>query len=148
MHPILGHVHAAKIKLQIAPRKLVVVARNEDHARALARLAQQLLHHIVVRLRPVPLAAQLPAVDDVAHQEQRLALGVLEEIQQRVGLAAGRSQVQVRDPQGAKTTRRPRRLEHVTLQIGRHGRRGFQGVQHSIFAFHEPAWWAIKETCR
>ncbi|MDT4876339.1 hypothetical protein FQZ97_1117710 [compost metagenome] len=78
-----------------------MVARHEDHPRAFARLAQQLLHHIVVGLRPVPLSSELPAVDDVAHQVERVALHALEEIQQWNRLAARRAQVQVRYPHGA-----------------------------------------------
>jgi hypothetical protein len=70
-------------------------------SRALARLAQQLLHHVVVRLRPVPAAAQLPAVDDVAHQVQRLALHVRRKSSRPCRLAAGRAQVQVGDPHRA-----------------------------------------------
>ena len=94
-----------KLWPQVSPRKLVVVAGHEDHACALARLAQQLLHHVVVRLRPVPLPPQLPAVDDVAHQEQRLAFDVAQEVQQGLGLAAGCAQVQVADPHRAQPQR-------------------------------------------
>ena len=90
------------VVLDVPARELVVVARHEDHARALARLAQQLLDDVVVRLRPVPVAAQLPAVDDVADQEQRLAVGAPQEVEQRARLAAGRAEVQVGDPDRAK----------------------------------------------
>jgi len=78
-----------------------VIARHEHHARTLARLAQQFLHHIVVRLRPIPTLAQLPAVDDVAHQIQRSRLMVLQEIQQVIGLATGCAEMNIRDPDGA-----------------------------------------------
>jgi hypothetical protein len=64
----------------------------------LRALRSSFLHHVVVRLRPVPAAPQLPAVDDVAHQVQRLAVHRAQEVQQRCGLAAGRAQVQVGDP--------------------------------------------------
>ena len=84
-----------------AARKLVVVAGNEDHVAALARTAQQLLHHVVMGLRPVPLAAQLPAVNDVTHQVQIVAGVGLEKLNQGLGLAAGRAQVQVRNKHGA-----------------------------------------------
>jgi hypothetical protein len=66
----------------VAARELVMVARNENHARALAGLAQQLLHDVVVGLRPEPAAAQLPAVDDVADQEQEVALDFAQEVEQ------------------------------------------------------------------
>ena len=57
---------------QIVAQELVVVAGDVDDARALARLAQQLLHDVVVRLRPVPALLQPPAVDDVADEIDRL----------------------------------------------------------------------------
>ena len=63
-----AEVHAAK-----GPYHLVVIARDVNDMRSLARLAQDLLHDVVVRLRPVPLTAQLPAVDDVADEEERVA---------------------------------------------------------------------------
>ena len=38
-----------------------MVAGQEDHARTLARLAQQFLDDVVVRLRPIPAALQAPS---------------------------------------------------------------------------------------
>ena len=108
VQPLVDDVDAAEVVADVAARELVVVAGNEDHARALARLAQQLLDDVVVRLRPVPAAAQLPAVDDVADEVERLALGAAQEVEQRVRLAAGRAQVQVRDPEAAEAPIRQR----------------------------------------
>jgi hypothetical protein len=51
-----------------------------------------------VRLRPVPPALQLPAIDDVADEVELVGLVVPQEIQQIVGLAAGCSQVNVGNP--------------------------------------------------
>jgi hypothetical protein len=45
-----------------------VIARNEDDVRALPRLAQKLLHHVVMRLQPERAALQAPEIDDVAHE--------------------------------------------------------------------------------
>jgi len=98
---LLHHINAAEVVVEVLAREFVVVARHKDHAGALARLAQQLLHDVVVRLRPVPTAAQLPAVDDVAHEEQRLAFNGPQEIKQGFGLATRRAQVQVADPHRA-----------------------------------------------
>ena len=116
---------AAEAVSQIAPGELVVVARHEHHPGALAHLAQQLLHHVVVCLRPVPLALELPAVDDVAHQVERVALHRLEELQQRLGLTAGRAQVQVGDPDGAQAQSAlfigvGRRLEQIGQRVASH----------------------------
>jgi len=60
--------NSAKLVADKFTRKFVMVAGDVDHAAAFARALEQLLHHVVVRLRPVPAATQLPAVDDVAHQ--------------------------------------------------------------------------------
>ena len=79
----------------IVAQELVVIARQIDDAGALARLAQQLLHHVVVRLRPVPAATQLPAVDDVADQIDRFGVVVAEEVEQALGLAAARAEMNV-----------------------------------------------------
>ncbi len=105
VHAVLHHVDAAEVVLHVAPRELVVVAGHEDHARALAGLAQDLLHHVVVALRPVPAAPQLPAVDDVTDQVQRLAVGGAQEVQQGQRLAARRAEVQVGDPDRAHAQR-------------------------------------------
>ena len=98
---LVRHFDVAEGQPHELPRHRIVVAGHVDHARALARLAQQLLHHVVVGPRPVPAAAQLPAVDDVADQIQRVGFVVLQKIEQITRLAAGRSQVDVGNPQGA-----------------------------------------------
>jgi hypothetical protein len=76
-------------------RKLIVVARNKNNAAAFAGTPQQLLHYVVVGLRPVPLAAQLPAVDDVTDQIKIVARVRPQKIQQRRGLAARCAQMNV-----------------------------------------------------
>ena len=101
MDAIVHDVDATEVVTDVAACELVVVAGHEDHARALARLAQQLLHDVVVGLRPVPAAPQLPSVDDVAHEVQGLAARGAQELQQRACLTSGRAQVQVGDPHRA-----------------------------------------------
>src|SRR5579883_1312869 len=93
--------HVAESELAILPRSLVVIARNVDHMRALARLAQHLLHHVVVRLRPVPPALQAPAIDDVADQVEIFALVPLQEVEQQVRLATARAEMDVGKKDGA-----------------------------------------------
>src|SRR4051812_32500758 len=46
-------------------QELVVIAGDIDNARALAGLAQELLHDVIVRLRPVPARLEVPAVDNI-----------------------------------------------------------------------------------
>jgi hypothetical protein len=105
---IVHHVDAAEAVRHVAPRELVVVAGHEDDMRALARLAQQLLHHVVVRLRPVPAALELPAVDDVAHQVQGATARRAQEVEQGRSAASRGAQVQVGNPDRT----------HVELRIG------------------------------
>jgi len=101
VHAVFDDLDAAEGMRDVAARELVVVAGHEDHPGALAGAPQQLLHHVVVGLRPIPRAAQLPAIDDVANEVQRLALHFAQELQQRPGLATRCAQVQVRDPHRA-----------------------------------------------
>ena len=97
----LLHFYAAEIGANIVAEELVVIARNVDDAGALADLAQQLLHHVVVALRPVPALAQAPAVDDVADQIDRIGLVDLEEIEEDRRLAATCSQMNIREEEGS-----------------------------------------------
>ena len=89
------HPHLAEGELAVLPRRLVVVARDVDDVGAFARLAHDLLHHVVVGLRPVPPALEPPAVDDVAHQVEMLALVALQEVEQQFGLAAARAEMDI-----------------------------------------------------
>jgi hypothetical protein len=104
----LDDFDAAEMRAVIVAQELVVIARHVDHARALARLAQQLLHYVVVGLRPVPSAAQLPAVDDVADQIDGVGVVQAEKIEQPLSLAPSRSQMNVRQEQRAKSPRNGR----------------------------------------
>ncbi len=78
--------------------ELVVIAGDVDDARALARLAQDFLHDVVVRLRPIPSAADLPAVDDVADEIKVVGFGVAEKIEEVMCLAAGSAEMQIGNP--------------------------------------------------
>ena len=79
MHGIGHHLDAAEMRAEIVAQELVVVAGNVDEPRSLAGLAQQLLDHVVVGLRPVPAGFQLPAVDDVADEIDRVGLEIAQE---------------------------------------------------------------------
>ena len=69
--------------------------------RALARLAQDLLHDVVVRLGPVPSAFQLPAVDNIADEIEIFRLIVAQEIEQVFSLASGCAEMNVGNPNGS-----------------------------------------------
>ena len=104
MDALVHDVYAAEVVAHVAARELVMVSGHIDDPGALARLAQQFLDDVAVRLRPVPGAAQLPAVDDVADEIERVALDSPKESEQCFSLAAGSAEVQVRDPHGPQAT--------------------------------------------
>ena len=72
-----------------------MIARQIDDARALAGLAQQLLHDVVVVLRPVPARPQLPAVDDVADEVDGIGIVVAQEVEKLVGLATACAEMHI-----------------------------------------------------
>ena len=82
-------------------KALVMIPRHQDDAGALAGLAQDLLDDVVVRLVPVPGLAHPPDVENVADQVQVVGLGVPQEVQEKVGLAAAGAQMDVGNPDGA-----------------------------------------------
>src|SRR5262249_3547839 len=95
---LVHHHDAAELHIRIVAQGLVVVAGHIDHMCALACLAQYLLHEIVVALSPVPAAAKTPAVDDVADEIKTLGFSMSKEIEEKLGLAAARAEVHIRDP--------------------------------------------------
>ena len=86
---------------EIIAQEFVVVAGNVDQPLALARLAQKLLDHVVMGLRPVPAALQLPAVDDVAYEIDRVGLEVAQEGEKPLRLTRLRPEMYVRNEDGA-----------------------------------------------
>ena len=72
-----------------------MVARQIDDAGALARLAQKLLHDVVMMLRPEPAGTQLPAIDDIADQIDRVGIVVAQEIEKMLGLTAARAEMHI-----------------------------------------------------
>ena len=98
---LVGHLDAAEIQIEVVAQRLVMIARYIHHLRTLARLAQQLLHHIVMRLRPVPAFLQAPGVDDVAHQIEGFGFVLAQKIQQVLRLAAGGAKMKIGDPDAA-----------------------------------------------
>ena len=101
----------------IVAQELVVVAGDVDDLGALARLAQHLLHEVVVRLRPVPARFQRPAIDDIADQVDRVGVVAAQEIEQSFGLRAAGPEMHVGDKQRAE-----RRSGLSSLQVNSHAR--------------------------
>ena len=81
----------------VLAHRLVVVAGHEDHLHVVARALEDLLHHGVLRRGPVDAAAaHRPEVEDVTDEEQVLGLVGPQEIQQPLGLARRRAEVDIR----------------------------------------------------
>ena len=91
----LDHLDAAKMRAVIIAQELVVVARQIDDAGALARLAQKLLHDVVMLLRPEPAGPQLPAVDDIADQIDGVGVVVAQEIEKMPGLTTACAEMHI-----------------------------------------------------
>ena len=117
-------LHPAKGEAGIGAQHLVVIAGDIDDARALGRQLEHAAHHIIVALRPVPAALQLPAIDDVPHQIEGVGLDGLEEIEQQIGIAARRAEVDVGNPHAAQPQLAARRALILLEQPGR--RRGWR----------------------
>lgn len=120
VHSIGHHLDTAKRMPHKGSGKFVVVTRNKHHATPLARAAQQLLHHIVVRLWPEPTAAQLPPIHDVSHQVQMVAGMVLQKIQKRFSLTPRRAEVQIRNEHRTEPALTGKRRKGLGLCILRH----------------------------
>jgi hypothetical protein len=97
MHGLLHHLDAAEVVTGKIAQEFVVIAGDVDHARALAGLAQELLHHVIVGLRPIPAAFQLPGIDDVANQIDGLGIVVTKKVEQHARLTSARAQMYVRN---------------------------------------------------
>ena len=88
--------NAAEGQAEELTGEFIVVARNEHHPRAAPNLTQQFLDDVVMRLRPVPAGAEPPAIDDVADEVDGVGLDMAQHIQDKMGLATARAQVQIR----------------------------------------------------
>jgi len=87
----------AEIHAEIITQEFIVIAGQIDEARALAHLAQQLLHNVVLHLRPIPAAFETPAVNNVADKINDLGLIATQELDQKIGLAAGCPKMNIGD---------------------------------------------------
>ena len=95
VYGFVHHLDAPKGVPLERTRKLVVVSGHKHDATAFSGLPEQLLHDVVMQLRPKPATAQLPTIHDISHQVQRITSVVAQKLKQCCRLTAGRSQVQV-----------------------------------------------------
>lgn len=78
-----------------------MVAGDVDDPRAGPGLVEHRTHDRGVARRPVDAPAHGLQVDDVADQIERLALHLMQEVEQVAGLAVGGTQMDVGDEHGA-----------------------------------------------
>jgi len=105
MHHLARHRHTAETHADELLRKLIMIARDIDDLRLLAALAQQFLDQRVVIIPPKPAEPQLPAVDQIAHDIEILAIHHLQEIQQFLDATVTGAEVNVRNPDGSTNER-------------------------------------------
>src|SRR5262249_11249716 len=94
---------AAESHSTIVAQRLVMITGNKHELGAFARLAQELLQHVVVRLWPVDAAPDAPEVDDVADKVDAVCVVAAQEVEEGFGLTGLRAQMQVRDEKCAVT---------------------------------------------
>ena len=78
--------------------EFVVISGNVNNRHALAGFAQNLLNHVVVLLRPIATAAQLPNVDQITDDVEFFTIVIAKELKQRLGIAGPCSEMNIRDP--------------------------------------------------
>src|SRR6266498_3372672 len=78
--------------------QIAVVTWDVNSPGAFAEFAQNLLDDVIMLLRPVNAAPQLPDVDQVAHHIERFEFVLPQEIEQRARVRSTRAQMHIRDP--------------------------------------------------
>ena len=73
MNSLLDHFDPAEVVANEITCKFIMVTGDINHTATFANAAQEFLDNVIVGLWPIPSAAQLPAVNDIAHQVQRIA---------------------------------------------------------------------------
>ena len=68
----------------------------------------------------MPARAQLPAVDNIADQIDRLGLVATQEVKEAVGLATARAEVNIRDKESTEPTRTGSNVTMFDLSSVRH----------------------------
>jgi hypothetical protein len=98
---VAAKLYAAEIHARVVAQSVIVIAGDKYNARAFTRLPQELLQNVVMALWPVRSTANLPEIDDVADEIERLALDVFQEIEKRGCLRIAHSEVDIGKKHGA-----------------------------------------------
>lgn len=121
MDRMVGERDSAQADAHVIAQELVVVSGHVDEGRALAHLAEQFLHHVVMALRPIPARFEPPSIDDVADEIDRLGVIGSEKVQERLRLATFRAQMEIRQEQRANADR---------IQVPRHATPFLDMISH------------------
>ncbi len=79
-----------------------MITSNVDDVGTLATLAEQLLDHIIVLLRPMPIAPQAPPIDNIADKIDRLGFMIAKKIQKQFRLCGLGTEMHIRDKEGSE----------------------------------------------
>jgi hypothetical protein len=88
-----------------------MISRDVDQPNPFSYLTEELLDDIIMLLGPVPTRFEPPAVDDVAHEVDRIGVDCPKKIKEQVALTTFRAKVQIGDeecavpPDGAQQRR-------------------------------------------
>src|SRR5690606_24364258 len=96
------HLEVTPIRADEGAQVVVMIAGDVDHAHALAAALHEQLEHLGMALRPEEAVPQAFEIDDVADEIQGLAAHVPQEIEQHVDAACARSEMHVRQKNGAQ----------------------------------------------
>ena len=93
-------LYTAKAQTGELTEHFVMIARNIDDAGPAPRPFQYPPDDIIMTVGPEKLLLQSPAVNDIADQIERIAVDMIEKVDQQVGVAAARAEMDVRNPDG------------------------------------------------
>ena len=97
----LHQCHGAETRADEFLQEFVVIAVNQSDAGVFPIFTQQFLDQKIVLLRPIPFAAQLPAVDEITDDVEMFAFGIAQELEELADLRVFGAQMNVRNPQRA-----------------------------------------------
>ncbi len=92
---------AAEIESGELAEHLVVVAGDIDHPRAALGALEDAPENVVMARGPVKFLFESPAIDNVADQIERIAVDMVEKVDQHFDIAAARAEMHVADPDRA-----------------------------------------------
>ncbi len=104
---LLAELDAADLEAGVQPvaEDLVMVPGDVGDLGAAPRMVEHEAEHLVMAAVPVPGFAQLPAIHDVADQEQALAADTPEKVGQEIAAGTARSEMDIGQEDGPDSER-------------------------------------------